>query len=87
MSVRPLNDRLVLEREETPKTTASGLQLPPSAVHEEAIAKVIAKGKQVSDEVSVGNRVLYKEYSVTDVTIDDKKLLLIKEEDLLAVID
>jgi chaperonin GroES len=83
--VKPLGDYVVAEPEEAPTKTASGLYLPEKATEKPKVSKVAAVGPQVK-QVKVGDRILYKSYSPTEVKLDGKEYLLVKEEDILATI-
>lgn len=83
--LKPLADRIVAIKEEAQTKTASGLYLPDSAKEKSAIAKVLAVGADVK-EVKVGDKIIYKEYSITEVKVDGKQYLLVREEDVLAKI-
>ncbi len=83
--IKPLSDRVVAVREEAAAKTASGLFLPDNAKEKPVLAKVVAVGPDVKG-LKVGDRIVYKEYSTTDVKINDQEYLLIKEEDVLATI-
>ena len=83
--IKPLGDRVVAVREKAAEKTASGIYLPDNAKEKPLAAKVEAVGKDVKD-VKVGDRILYKEYSTTEVTINDAEYLIVKEEDILATI-
>lgn len=94
MNLKPLGDRLVVEPKEREQTTASGLVLPETAAEKPQEGEVIAvgpgrrddDGKRVEMDVEVGNRVLYAKYGGTEVKIEGKKLLILKESDVLAII-
>lgn len=83
--LKPLADRIVAVKEEAQTKTAAGLYLPDSAKEKSAIAKVLAVGADVK-EVKVGDKIIYKEYSITEVKVDGKQYLLVREEDVLAKI-
>lgn len=83
--LKPLAGMVVAVREEAENKTASGLYLPDAAKEKPAMAKVVAVGKDAK-EVKVGDKIVYKEYSVTEVKVDNKEYLIIKEEDVLAVL-
>ena len=85
VNVKPLGDYVVAEPEEAPTKTASGLYLPDKATEKPKVAKVVAVGPNAK-QVKVGDRILYKSYSPTEVKLDSKEYLLIKEEDILATI-
>lgn len=83
--IKPLGDRVVAVREAVKTKTASGLYLPDSATEKPVVATVIAVGKDVKG-VKTDDKILYKEYSTTEVTIDDVDYLIVKEEDILATV-
>jgi len=83
--IKPLGDRVVAVKEEAQSKTASGLYLPDSAKEKSAIAKVVAVGGEVK-EVKLNDRIIYKEYSTTEIKIDGKEYLLVREEDVLATL-
>jgi chaperonin GroES len=83
--IKPLADRIVAVKEETPNKTASGILLPESAKEKSVIAKVVAVGPDVKS-LKVGDRIVYKEYSTTNLKIDKEEYLIVKEEDVLATV-
>ncbi|MGD8373797.1 MAG: co-chaperone GroES [Candidatus Woesebacteria bacterium] len=83
--IKPLADRIVAVKQEAKNKTASGLFLPDSAKEKSAIAEVKAVGADVK-EVKIGDKIIYKEYSTTEVKIDGTEYLLVREEDVLAKI-
>lgn len=83
-ALKPLADRIVAIREEAQNKTASGLYLPEEAKEKPITAKVVAVGKEVK-EVKVGDLIVYKEYSTTELKTDGVEYLIVKEEDVLAV--
>lgn len=83
--IKPLGDRVVAVREEAQKKTASGLYLPDTAKEKPVLAKIIAIGKDVKS-VKTGERILYKEYSTTEIKIDGTEYLIVKEEDILGTV-
>lgn len=86
MSVlNPMAEWVVAEAEEAATKTASGLYLPDKAAEKPKVAKVIKVGKDVK-EIKSGDRIVYKSYSTTEVKIDDKEYILVKEEDILAIV-
>jgi len=95
MSIRPLHDRVVVRREEEEKTTAGGILLPDSASEKPAQGEVIAcgNGKILENgdvrplDVKVGDKVLFGKYSGSDVKVGDEELLVMREEDILCVIE
>ncbi|PID29231.1 molecular chaperone GroES [Candidatus Saccharibacteria bacterium] len=83
--IKPLGDRVVAVREKAQEKTASGLYLPDNAKEKPVVASVTAVGKDVK-HVKVGDKILYKEYSTTEVKIDTTDYLIVKEEDILATV-
>lgn len=83
--IKPLADRVVAVREEAKTTTASGLYLPESAKETPAAVKVIAVGPQVT-QIKVGDLIVYKDYTPTNLKINDTEYLIINEEDVLATV-
>jgi chaperonin GroES len=94
MNLKPLADRLVVEPVEQEEVTVGGIILPETAKEKPQQGKVIAagpgrtddSGKRVEMEVKVGDRVLYAKYSGTEVKLDGKKLLILRESDILALV-
>jgi len=95
MNIRPLHDRVVLERLEEEKTSAGGIVLPDSATEKPSKGKVVAAGNGKIQEngdvrpldVKVGDLVLFGKYSGTEVKVDGVDLLVMREDDLMAVIE
>ncbi|MEI7539353.1 MAG: co-chaperone GroES [Candidatus Saccharibacteria bacterium] len=83
--IKPLADRVVAVREEVQAKTTSGLYLPDNVKEKSVIAKVVAVGPKVTS-LKIGDRIVYKEYSTTDLKIDNKDYLIVKEEDVLATV-
>ena len=83
--IKPLGDRVVAVREEAATKTASGLYSPDNAKEKPVVAKVVAVGKDVKN-VKNGDKVLYKEYSTTEIKIDGTEYLIVREEDVLGTI-
>jgi chaperonin GroES len=94
MNLRPLNDRLVVEPIEQEEQTSSGLFLPETAKEKPQQGKVIAAGPGARDEdgkrivmdVQVGDTVLFAKYAGTEIKMDGKKYLIMKESDVLGVV-
>ena len=87
--IKPLADRVVIEPQEAQTKTASGLYIPDTAKEKPQQGKVVAAGPGKTDEpmeVKVGDVVLYGKYAGTEVTVDDKQYLIVKQSDILAVI-
>jgi chaperonin GroES len=82
--IKPLGDRVVAKREEEITKTATGILLG-DAKEKPKYAVVEAVGKDVKD-IKKGDKILFKEYSATEVELDKKEFLIIKEEDILGVI-
>ena len=94
MNLKPLADRLVVEPIEQEDVTAGGIILPETAKEKPQEGNVLAvgpgdrddKGARVPMDVKVGDKVLFAKYSGTDVKMDGKKLLIMRESDLLAIV-
>jgi chaperonin GroES len=95
VNIRPLGDRVVVEPIEQEDTTVSGLLLPETAKEKPQQGKVIAAGKGRRDDsgklieldVTVGDKVLFAKYAGTEIKMDGKKLLIMKEADILGILD
>lgn len=83
--IQPLADYVVAQPEAAEAKTASGLYLPDSAKEKPKTSKVVAVGKEVKS-VKVGDRILYKSYSTTEVKLGSDEYILVKEEDVLATV-
>jgi len=83
--IQPLADYVVAQTEEAATKTASGLYLPGGAQEKPKVAKVVAVGKDVKS-LKVGDKIIYKSYSQTEIKIDTTEYLLVKEEDVLATV-
>lgn len=81
--IMPLGDYVVAKQEEATAKTASGLYLPDSAKEKPKTSVVVAIGKDVK-EVKLGDRIVFKSYSSTDIKVDKTEYILVKEEDVLA---
>ena len=84
--IKPLGERIVATREESAAKTASGLYLPTGAKEKSQILIVAAVGTEVKN-VKVGNRIVTREYSTTELKVDGVEYSIIKEEDVLAVVE
>lgn len=87
--IKPLADRVVIEPKEAVTKTAGGLYIPDTAKEKPQEGKIVAVGKGKKDEpmeVKVGDQVLYGKYAGTEVTVDDKKYLIARQSDILAII-
>lgn len=95
MKVRPLHDQVIVQRLEEEERTKGGIIIPDTAKEKPIEGKVIAvgPGKNKKDgtkiplEVKKGNRVLYAKYAGTEVKIDGEEYLIMKEDDILAIIE
>lgn len=83
--ITPLGDRVVAVQEEVQAKTASGLYLPDTAKEKSAAALVIAVGPDVK-ALKKGDKILFKEYATTNVTIEKQEYLIVREEDILATV-
>jgi len=87
--IKPLADRVLVEPKEAETKTASGLYIPDTAKEKPQEGKVIAAGPGKKDEpmeVKVGDEVLYGKYAGTEVTVEGKKYLIVKQSDILAIL-
>ncbi|MCL4386605.1 MAG: co-chaperone GroES [Cyanobacteria bacterium] len=95
MGYRPLGDRILVKPKESEEKTASGIVLPDTAKEKPQEGEVIAvgpgakddEGKRIAMDVKVGDKVLYSKYSGTEVKINGKEHLIIRESDILAIIE
>ncbi len=95
MKFRPLNDRLLVKRLEEEEKTAGGIIIPDSAKEKPAEGEVVAvgpgkmsdKGDRVALQVKEGDRVLFSKYGGTDVKLDGDDFLIMREDDILGVIE
>ncbi|MCM1505546.1 MAG: co-chaperone GroES [Ruminococcus flavefaciens] len=90
MSIRPLQDRVVLKMTEAEETTQSGIILSGSAKEKPEVAEVIEVGVGTADvkmEVSKGDKVLISKYSGTNVKLDGEEYIIVKMEDILAIVE
>ena len=94
MKIQPLADRIMVKVLEAKEKTKGGIVLPDTAQEKPQEAEVVAVGKgKVSDEgklippeVKVGDKILFGKYSGTEITIDENNYLILKEEDILAIV-
>lgn len=87
--IKPLADRVLVEPKEAETKTASGLYIPDTAKEKPQEGKVIAAGPGKKDEpmeVKVGDEVIYGKYAGTEVTVEGKKYLIVKQSDILAIL-
>jgi chaperonin GroES len=83
--IKPLADRVVATRIEASNKTASGLYLPDNAKEKPVVALVVAVGPDVKG-IKNGDKIVYKEYSTTELKVNDTEYLIVKEEDVLATV-
>ncbi|PHR11318.1 MAG: co-chaperone GroES [Aequorivita sp.] len=89
LKIQPLADRVLVEPQEAETKTASGLYIPDSAKEKPQKGKVVAVGKGKEDQkmtVKVGDTVLYGKYSGSELKFDGKDYLIMREDDILAII-
>jgi chaperonin GroES len=95
MKIRPLHDRIMVERIEEQEVRKGGIIIPDTAKEKPQEGKVIAAGagkvtddgKRLPLDVKVGDRILFGKYSGSEVKLDDKEYLIMREEDVLAILD
>ena len=95
MKIRPLHDRVIIRREDEDRTSPGGIVIPDSAAEKPIRGKVIAvgNGKLLEDgtvrtlDLKKGDRVLFGRYSGTEVKVDGDDLLVMREEDIMAIFD
>nr|VFK36826.1 MAG: chaperonin GroES [Candidatus Kentron sp. SD]VFK40630.1 MAG: chaperonin GroES [Candidatus Kentron sp. SD]VFK78022.1 MAG: chaperonin GroES [Candidatus Kentron sp. SD] len=95
MNIRPLHDRVIIKRIEEERTSPGGIVIPDSATEKPMQGKVTAVGKgkilEKGDirplDIQIGDKVLFGKYSGTEVKIDGEELLVMREEDIMAVIE
>ncbi|MBD3246825.1 MAG: co-chaperone GroES [Candidatus Omnitrophica bacterium] len=94
MNVKPLGDRILLKRSEEEEKTKGGIVIPDTAKEKPQQGKVVAvgegkkgeDGKPIAPSVKVGDTVLYGKYSGTDITVGGEEYLIVREDDILAVV-
>lgn len=94
MKLVPLGDRVVIKQMVAEETTKSGIVLPGQAKEKPQQAEVVAvgpggiiDGKEVQMQVKVGDKVIYSKYAGTEVKIEEEELIIVKQSDILAVIE
>jgi chaperonin GroES len=95
LKLKPLGGRVIVEPIEQEEMTAGGIILPETAKEKPQEGKILAAGpgdrdedgKRIAMDVKVGDRVLYAKYSGTEVKMDGKKLLIMRESDILAIVE
>ncbi len=86
MNLLPLGERLVLKQCKAEETTKSGIVLPGQSQEKPQEAVVVAVGPEVKAELVAGDKVIYSKYAGSTVKVDGEELMIIKEEDILAVV-
>ena len=95
MKIRPLHDRILVERVEAKDVGRGGIIIPDTAKEKPQEGKVVAagngkltdEGKRVALDVQVGDRILFGKYSGSEVTLDDTEYVIMREEDILAILN
>ncbi len=95
MKIRPLHDRVIVRRMEEERTSAGGIVIPDSATEKPAQGEILAAGKGKIGEsgdvhpldVKVGDKVLFGKYAGTEVKVEGEELLVMREEDIMGVIE
>jgi chaperonin GroES len=94
MKIKPMGDRVVIKPSPAEEKTKGGIFLPDTAKEKPVVGEVVAvgpgrksdDGKTIAMEVRVGDKVLYGKYSGTEVTVDGKELLIMRESDIFAIV-
>ena len=94
MQIKPLADRVVIKMVEAEETTKSGIILAGSAKEKPQVAEIVAvgpggvvDGKEISMHVKAGDRVLISKYAGTEVKVDGEELIIVRQSDILAVVE
>ena len=94
MTIKPLGDRVVIKNVEAEETTKSGIILTAAAKEKPQMAEVLAvgpgrivDGKAVKMQVSVGQKVIYSKYAGTEVKLDGQEVIIVRQNDILAVVE
>ncbi len=94
MKIKPLGDRVVIKRLEAEETTESGIILPGSAQEQPQLAEIISvgpggmvEGKEITMEVEVGDKVIFSKYAGTEVKFDGEEYTILKQNDILAIVE
>ena len=94
MTVKPLGDRVVIKNVEAEETTKSGLILTTAAQEKPQMAQVLAvgpggmvDGKEITMQVEVGQKVIYSKYAGTEVKVDGEELIIVRQSDILAIVE
>ncbi|MDD4796655.1 MAG: co-chaperone GroES [Eubacteriales bacterium] len=94
MNIKPLGDRVVIKNVELEETTRSGIVLPGSAKEKPQMAEVVAvgpggnvDGKDIVMSLEVGQKVIYSKYAGTEVKLDKEEYIIVRQSDVLAIIE
>jgi chaperonin GroES len=95
MNIRPLHDRVIVRRQEEERTTAGGIVIPDSATEKPSMGEVLAAGSgKITDsgdvralDVKVGDKVYFGKYSGTEIKVDGEELLIMREDDIIAIVE
>ena len=94
MQLKPLGNRVILKEQEAEEKTESGIILPDSAKEKSQAAVVVAvgpgtekDGKKVEMQVKPGDKVIYSQYSGTDVKLEDEKYIIVSQDDIIAIVE
>ena len=95
MNIRPLHDRVIVRRKEEERTTAGGIVIPDSATEKPSTGEVVAvgngkktdSGENVAMDVKVGDKIMFGKYSGTEVKVEGEELLIMREDDIMAVVE
>ena len=95
MNIRPLHDRLIVKREAEERKSPGGIVIPDTATEKPTFGKVIAVGKGKilengelrAPDVKAGDKILFGKYSGTEVKVDGEELVVMREEDVMAIVD
>ena len=94
MTIKPLGDRVVIKNVEAEETTKSGIILTNAAKEKPQMAQVLAvgpggnvDGKEIKMHVEVGQKVIYSKYAGTEVKIDGEELIIVRQSDILAIVE
>ena len=95
MNIRPLHDRVIVRRKEEERTTAGGIVIPDSATEKPSMGEILAAGNgKVTDsgdlralDVKAGDTVYFGKYSGTEIKVDGEELLIMREDDIIAIVE
>ena len=95
MNIRPLHDRVIVRRMEEERTTAGGIVIPDSATEKPSMGEILAVGSgKITDsgdvralDVKAGDTVYFGKYSGTEIKVDGEELLIMREDDIIAIVE